>query len=218
MPERTCSIDGCTRPHRARGYCSTCYNQRYQPNRHAKVTVPCTWCRRPCMKDKGRSDRYSALFCSLLCRDTWRRRDRLPVPFVGTITRPASPQPQLATPRRWVAGLCRHCGSPFVDRQPDARSCSALCTRRYWRKLYADEVPQAVRLYVLRRDRWRCQLCKRPIPQHLRVPHPRAGTVDHVMPRSEGGTHDPANLRAAHMGCNSARNNRGGGEQLTLIG
>lgn len=218
MPERTCSVDGCTRPHRARGYCSTCYNRYHQPHRHIKVTVPCTWCGRLCVKDKGRDDRYSALFCSLSCRDTWRRRDRLPIPFLGAVTRPTPTRPEATAPRRWVAGLCRHCGAPFVDRQPDARSCSALCTRRYWRKLYADDVPQGVRLYVLRRDGWRCQLCKRPIQQHLRVPHPRAGTVDHVVPRSQGGNHDPANLRAAHMGCNSARNNRGGGEQLALIG
>ncbi|XTZ17059.1 HNH endonuclease [Micromonospora echinospora] len=217
-PTKTCGEDGCGRPLRARGLCSTHYNQQHQPDRHTKVVVPCTWCGRPCTKDRGRESRYGALFCSLECRDTWRRRDKLPVPFVGAVVRPVPNQPEPSAFRRWVSGTCRHCGTPFVDRQPDARSCSALCTRRYWRKLHADEVPQAVRLHVLHRDRWRCQICKRSIPQRLRVPHPRAGTVDHVVPRSQGGSHDPANLGAAHMGCNSARNNRGGGEQLALIG
>lgn len=215
MPERTCSVDGCCAAHRARGLCSTHYNQQRQPERHRKATTLCAWCGRTCLK--ATTQRYAERFCSLDCRDTWRRRDRLPVLFAGQVVRhaPASPSPQ---PRRtWVAGWCRSCGAPFVDRQPDARSCSALCTRRWWRKQY-DELPIVVRLYVLNRDRWRCMICNRSIRRDLAVPHPEAGTVDHVIPQSQGGTHEVANLRAAHMSCNSARNNRGGNEQLALIG
>jgi 5-methylcytosine-specific restriction endonuclease McrA len=105
-----------------------------------------------------------------------------------------------------------------VDRQTQARFCSARCGRKWWRTLHKHDVPYAVRLYVLERDGWRCQICKRGISALLTVPHPKAGTVDHVIPQSQGGTHDPANLRAAHMGCNSVRGNRGGNEQLALIG
>lgn len=216
MPQRTCGTSGCPNAHRAKGLCSSCYNRQHQLDRHRKTTMRCTWCGATCLK--ATTQRFAQRFCSLDCRDTWRRRDRLPVLFVGQVVRSEpkpSPQP---VPRTWVAGWCRTCGQPFVDRQPDARSCSPRCTRRYWRKQYADEVPQSVRLYVLSRDRWRCHLCKQRISRHLAVPHPRAATVDHVIPQSQGGTHEPANLRAAHMGCNSARSNRGGGEQLMLIG
>lgn len=215
MTQATCSVDPAHGRIRARGLCSTCYNRQHQPNRHRKSTTRCTWCGRTCLK--AGTQRYAQRFCSLDCRDTWRRRDRLPVLFVGQVVRPTptiQPQPQR---RAWVAGWCRTCGAPFVDRQPDARSCSPLCTRRWWRKQY-DEVPVRLRLYVLNRDGWRCRICHRTIPRHLAVPHPQAGTVDHVIPQSQGGTHDVANLRAAHMSCNSTRNNRGGNEQLALIG
>lgn len=215
MPQRTCGASGCAKPLRARGLCSTHYNQQHQPDRHRKSAARCAWCGRTCLK--AATQRYAQRFCSLDCRDTWRRRDRLPVLYVGQIVRPVTDSRPESARRTWVAGWCRTCGTPFVDRQPDARSCSPLCTRRWWRKQY-DEVPLRTRLYVLRRDGWRCMICRRTIPRHLAVPHPKAGTVDHVIPQSQGGTHDTANLRAAHMGCNSARNNRGGNEQLALIG
>jgi len=35
--------------------------------------------------------------------------------------------------------------------------------------------------------------------------HPGADTVDHIIPRSRGGTDDLDNLRPAHLSCNSAR-------------
>lgn len=217
MAQRTCAVEGCPRPVRARGLCSTDYNRQHQPGRHRKAAVRCGWCDRLTDKEPDRSRGYSLRFCSLSCRDTWRQRDKLPVIYVGQILRNEPTLPTLQ-PRVWVAGSCRTCGQPFVDRQPDARSCSPLCTRRWWRKQYADEVPPSIRRHVLARDRWRCAICRRAIRRHLAVPHPRSATVDHVIPQSQGGTHDPANLRAAHMGCNSSRNNRGGNEQLALIG
>lgn len=219
MPQRTCGTSGCAKPHRARGLCSTCYNRKYMPaQRHTKGAVKCAWCGRTCLK--AATQRYERRFCSLHCRDTWRRRDRLPVLYVGQVVRPnpkAEPAPEMR-PRVWVAGTCRRCTAPFVDRQPEARFCSKRCGRKYWRDQRKDEVPHATRLYVLERDGWRCQICKRGIPATLAVPHPKAGTADHVIPRSQGGSHEPANLRAAHFRCNTLRGNRGGNEQLALIG
>lgn len=50
-----------------------------------------------------------------------------------------------------------------------------------------------------------CWLCDEPIEHGLRRWHPRGPSMDHVLPRSEGGTWDRANLRPAHYGCNSRR-------------
>jgi 5-methylcytosine-specific restriction endonuclease McrA len=53
----------------------------------------------------------------------------------------------------------------------------------------------ALRKKILIRDSYICWLCDLP----------GANTVDHVMPRSLGGTNDEWNLRAAHRSCNSKK-------------
>jgi 5-methylcytosine-specific restriction endonuclease McrA len=231
MPQRTCGVSGCAKPHRARGLCSSHYNQQHQPDRHRKSTVACTVCGEPTLKAKRA--RHKPV-CSMYCR--WFLQNPVlscPIPrthpahprwaepghLLPVVWSPPVPRPERSRPRRvWVAGRCRHCTAPFVDRQPEARFCSTRCGRKYWRDERKNEVPHAIRLHVLERDGWRCQICRRGIPATLSVPHPKAGTVDHVVPRSQGGNHDPANLRAAHFECNWRRGNRGGGEQLALIG
>ena len=67
-----------------------------------------------------------------------------------------------------------------------------------------------VRRQVLDRDGWRCQLCGEPIDPHARSRSPMSATVDHVVAVLDGGSwYAPANLRAAHLVCNSTRANRG---------
>jgi 5-methylcytosine-specific restriction protein A len=55
-----------------------------------------------------------------------------------------------------------------------------------------------VRLLVLVRDQHRCQIQG---PKCVTV----ATTVDHITAKSQGGTDDPSNLRAACGPCNSSR-------------
>ena len=50
------------------------------------------------------------------------------------------------------------------------------------------------------------------------VPHPKAPTIDHIVPLADGGDDIKANVRLAHFLCNSRRGARGGTEQLWLIG
>lgn len=64
-----CSVDGCGKPKRCKGMCSTHYN-RTQPNRHKKQTVPCHYCGKAVIKDPTR--RYERRFCNMTCRDMWR--------------------------------------------------------------------------------------------------------------------------------------------------
>jgi 5-methylcytosine-specific restriction endonuclease McrA len=71
---------------------------------------------------------------------------------------------------------------------------------------------------ILDRDRWRCGICRKRIGKSFKYPHPRSKSIDHLVPLSEGGDDTAANKRAAHLGCNIGRNNRGGGEQLAMIG
>jgi hypothetical protein len=214
MPQRTCGVDGCPKPHRARGLCSSHYNQQHQPDRHRKSAVPCTWCGRTCLK--ATTQRYAQRFCSLDCRDTWRRRDRLPVPFVGQVIRPrpAQRQPPRST-KRWVAGSCLRCARPYVaeDYTDTAQFCSLTCARRVAKQRYrarkrsayiADVRPR--RIYE--RDGWRCQLCRKPVQREQVVPAPLAPVIDHIVPLARGGTHEPANVQCAHFLCNSIKSDR----------
>jgi 5-methylcytosine-specific restriction endonuclease McrA len=64
-----------------------------------------------------------------------------------------------------------------------------------------------LRRVVFARDGDRCLACERPGPELLAVGRPGL-TVDHVVPRSKGGTHELANLRTLCGGCNSSRGAR----------
>ena len=221
MVERTCALPECTKPHRARGLCSTHYNLQHSTpeQRHRKQTVPCTWCGTDCVKDAGRQRRYQ-LFCSLACRDAKRAREavdrKLPVgPIPGSYCRVPERHPArraVVTPRVWVAGQCYECGSPFVAEVINTRFCSRQCSKRHHRRKRKEQrghiIGASVRAYVYTRDRWTCWLCQRSIPRDLRAPHPMSPTVDHVLPQSRGGGHEVWNLRAAHFLCNSLRGNR----------
>ena len=63
------------------------------------------------------------------------------------------------------------------------------------------------------RDRGRCHLC-------LRKCSFESGSIDHVIPISQGGDHLYTNVKLACLSCNSSKGNRPvpGGEQLLLIG
>lgn len=65
--------------------------------------------------------------------------------------------------------------------------------------MYQTQAWKAVRLYVLDRDGWQCQVKgKRCIGS--------ASEADHVVPLADGGAmYDPHNLRAACKPCNGER-------------
>lgn len=74
--------------------------------------------------------------------------------------------------------------------------------------------------YIVRRDRGLCGICRKPVNLRLRYPHPMAASMDHIVPLSRGGTHEPRNVRLAHTCCNSRKWAKTGphGDQLMLIG
>lgn len=76
------------------------------------------------------------------------------------------------------------------------------------------------RFEIFERDKWVCQLCKKRIGKRFTGRHPRAASIDHQIPLELGGPDTPANVTAAHFGCNSAKRSRymPKGEQLALIG
>ena len=60
---------------------------------------------------------------------------------------------------------------------------------------------------VYRRDRGVCQLCFERVdaPGRKESANPRRASLDHIVPRSRGGSHGMENLRLAHADCNEKR-------------
>lgn len=84
--------------------------------------------------------------------------------------------------------------------------------RREYRELHGHNPPNVgswidpkVRFGLYERDGWLCLLCDEPIDRAAHWNDNLAPSLDHIAPRSLGGSDDPENLRTAHRSCNSAR-------------
>jgi hypothetical protein len=137
------------------------------------------------------------------------------------------------------------CGTAFVPSSSNQKRCSAACARaassqavrayllqRYHtddsfrdRVLAAAHARRAGKLglgsarillaYLIERDHGRCGICRKPVRARK---GPMRPSIDHIVPLSCGGTHELENVQLAHYRCNLAKNNRGSGEQLLLVG
>ncbi len=58
---------------------------------------------------------------------------------------------------------------------------------------------------IFTRDKWVCQLCKRPVLAELRFPDPDSPSLDHRIPLSRQGTHTRDNVQLAHLLCNVSK-------------
>jgi 5-methylcytosine-specific restriction endonuclease McrA len=164
-----------------------------------------------------------ARFCSKHCR--WLAQPRLPCTDCGGPTgwrarsdvttatcnacRRLRPGFRLKNQRaagikqEWVCEGCgAQCSRPAVKGQRPkwCQTCRTMKANR-WTK-----VTPTTRRAIYERDAWTCWLCLEVVDEEL------IGTsslwrpsLDHVVPRSRGGTDSPTNLRLAHNWCNSAR-------------
>lgn len=118
------------------------------------------------------------------------------------------------------------CGSPL---EPGRRCCDECMTQsRRARRRRDKQRRRALKLGVIsepytlaeiaKRDRFRCGLCRRKVNMKLVVPHPKAPTIDHVLPFACRGDDTRANVQLAHFACNCIKSDGGGGEQLALLG
>ena len=127
---------------------------------------------------------------------------------------------------------CMICGVTFVvgpskgGRNNAAKTCSPACAQQRVLVNALDRgarqrnafVEPVIPTAIFERDRWRCHICRRKLSLNTRWPHRRAATLDHLVPLSLGGKHERANVKTACLSCNSSKGNRGGNEQLLLIG
>lgn len=224
MTERNCTIEGCDKAYRARGLCATHYNQTHQPNRHAKVTVPCDYCGELC--EKSPTSRYATRFCSERCRDLTckgQTRQRHAMMWQGRTAHQdrqvliASQEWRRAVHRELVRSVRsarqadiaaqmapRPCGDCGVIYQPGTTVqilCSLRCSRRVGRRArHAREKGASGTFTWIEVMRLfllfdrRCAYCEQPIDGQ---PDP-----EHVVPLSKGGSNSITNILPACRSCN----------------
>jgi 5-methylcytosine-specific restriction endonuclease McrA len=113
----------------------------------------------------------------------------------------------------WTSGWCHRCGVHFVDRNLDTRFCSARCqrrsdsARRRARESGADSDGYRRHL-VFERDGWRCHMCGELTDPAQVVPHPKAPTIDHLLPLARGGSDTLGNVSTACFKCNCMKGDR----------
>lgn len=69
----------------------------------------------------------------------------------------------------------------------------------------SDWIHPKLRLELYERDEWTCYLCCSPVDRVGSPNGDRAPSLDHVVPKSLGGSDDPANLKTACRSCNSRK-------------
>lgn len=214
MTDRECRRCGYTRPldefyksgGRVNPWCKSCYKQWYADRNGGMVERKCDGCARVMHVTARRAK--EPVYCSRKCKDVARNAA-------------LAAERETAKPER----ECLHCGASLPKaKRSDAVFCSERCNyaahalqRKLRLRTGSDEKPGFLRAEICKRDGWRCGICGERVSPRLEYPDPRAASLDHVVPVSQGGTNDSANLRLVHLVCNLRRRNLGGGEQLALI-
>lgn len=121
---------------------------------------------------------------------------------------------------------CSDCGATTLQGR---RKCDACVqSRRSKRRRQDKRRRRALRRGVVSepyalaeiaaRDKFMCGLCGKRVAMTKTAPDPRSPSIDHMLPLSCGGDDTRANVHLAHFGCNVLKRDKGGGEQLALVG
>lgn len=225
MSKPTCSISGCSRPARARGWCQLHwarwrksgnpgpagplrpFNDCCQVDEcfNAPRSSTAAWCEKHYVRARRHGDPTATLIPTFDLPIA-THCDRCGDEITGT---PRS--------RRWCSELCygrdrrnqptQHapcvaCGGPIESSaRADRVFCSARCAHRSrGARLRADQ------LAVL--TGWVCGICQWSIDPSLRWPDQYCATVDHIIPLALGGSNDASNLQLAHARCNTVKGAR----------
>ena len=126
---------------------------------------------------------------------------------------------------------CNVCGTRFETSQPNQKTCSQECSRR-WKNRRKDKrinknniVDRDITLATLyKRDKGICYICGeqtdiKDIEKHqtYSIAGDKYPSIDHVIPLSKGGLHSWNNIRLACRKCNSIKSNNVTDDVLEML-
>lgn len=130
--------------------------------------------------------------------------------FRSTGTFKVAPELRTATPV--FPRTCPSCEEVFVTAKAKKIYCSQDCSvlakerrRAEAGRQRAQKKSPALKARIYYRDSGLCQLCQGSIDTNIKYPDPMSLSLDHIIPRSQGGTDAATNLRATHLVCNVRR-------------
>jgi len=120
--------------------------------------------------------------------------------------------PELRTATPIYARSCLSCQEAFVTTREAkvycSNDCNELAARRRREERHRTKRQKkspSLKAKIYFRDNGLCQICKQKIDLEQKHPSPFSLSLDHIVPRSKGGTDAHWNLRATHLVCNVRR-------------
>lgn len=110
--------------------------------------------------------------------------------------------------------LCKQCNKPFIRQKRQYSICRACIqnSKTLSRRLSKQKRRHFIRARrkgerfihdeIFKRDKWRCQLCKRKVSRRHNVVHDLYPHLDHIVPLSRGGIHSRTNVQTLCRRCN----------------
>lgn len=199
----TCTIEGCHRPYRAKGYCASHYNQALAPDRHRTERV-CEHCGKAYV-----TTRTDGRFCSLVCRDDAgtgttkaerdaRRKAEAERIEVNRVAREAARAAKRSAAEQRE---CAWCGREFLTSRPVQTQCSLRCKRKAKNARRRAAEHGALGCYT-----W-CEVVRiwLSIDKCCAYCHQPTATIepDHVVALSRGGSNSITNVVPSCSLCNS---------------
>jgi hypothetical protein len=176
--------------------------------------------------------RLNSKYCSDECYEKYKKDKYLKYKNSDKYLSDLEKQRNNYKPKNIYTKICKYCGLEYKTSNNRSKYCSKKCAtksynisesrreerRRYRARKVGAYIKPVNTMEIYKRDKGVCQICGKKVNKKLIYPHPMSMSLDHIIPLSEGGTHEPKNVQLTHFQCNSIKSNGTleHGEQLRL--